>query len=82
MTQMDVGRLTLKLDGFAGYGTQEGERLARKVADRLAEATLARAGGGMSGNLSVQMAARPSSNMDQLAEQVVSAILREVERTI
>jgi hypothetical protein len=76
MPEISIDRLTLQVPGFS---ETEGKRLALAVADGLAAAALSRETGDVK-TLRVDLTAVAGVERDLLARQIVSEIIRQLER--
>jgi hypothetical protein len=76
---LEIGRLTLR---FAGQAPGDGERLARLVADRLAEASTESEVWRPMEAVRVSHTGKPGESDEVLARELAAAILRELERLI
>lgn len=79
MSDITIDRLTLRLRGLA---THDGERLARLVADGLATSAASLETPYHVGALHISGAVDLGSNMEQLANQIVADVIRQLARTI
>jgi hypothetical protein len=75
MTNLNIDRLTLKLSGIS---QNDGQRLAQLIATRLASSEIP--GNSVRDTPSLQMNINipPNKNVDSLANQIVSEILRQL----
>lgn len=71
MTQISIGRLTLKLSGLSNG---EGKRLAHLIAEGLSTASMAAEFPSQIDTLRVNVVARPGNSVDWLSQQVVAEI--------
>jgi hypothetical protein len=88
MGSLQVDRLSLRLSGLS---PEEGQRLARLIAERLGTGayvglrTGTLAGTGKRArvdSIQVQAAAQPGSDLDRLASQIAEQVLRELGRSL
>jgi hypothetical protein len=79
MAELKIDRLTLKLSGLS---TSDGERLARRIAEGLGAANLSNEKSQRVGEMQVKVKADEKGDVDKLSEQIVAAVLRQLERTI
>lgn len=77
MAEIVLDRLTLKLSGLS---QRDGERLAQRVAENLAAATLPLEKPLHIDTLQVRLRARLEDGIDELATQIVAELLRQLER--
>jgi len=75
MSEWQIDRLSLSL---AGGSAPRGERLARKIAERLADAPLAREG--VVPGLSVNLRGAPDESDEALAGRIVAEIIQQLNR--
>ncbi len=79
MSHVTVDRLTLRLQGLSA---RDGERLARLVADGLADSAASLEAPLHVGALRISGAVDLGSNMEQLADQIVADVIRQLARMI
>jgi hypothetical protein len=75
MTNITIDRLTLKLSGIS---QDQGQHLARLIAAGLANREISSHSARDSPNLQLKIAAQPNTNVDWLANQIVSEVLRQL----
>jgi hypothetical protein len=75
MTNLNIDRLTLKLSGIS---SQEGQHLARLIAAGLANHEISSYSTRDAPTLQLNISAPPNANIDRLANQIVSEILRQL----
>ena len=73
--QISIERLSLRLSGLS---QSDGERLARLVANGLAESWLAESPTREVGAMKVKVQAAAGSNLNRISEQIVNEILRQL----
>jgi hypothetical protein len=74
MTDFNIDRLSLHLSGM---GEAEGQRLARLVADGLANASMVEVGGEI-GAMRSQVSASTGSDLQELSDRIVADLLRQL----
>jgi hypothetical protein len=79
MATIDIDRLTLKLSGLS---EREGQRLARLIAEGLAQADIPNTAPRRLETLRVNLTAPADGNVDRLSQQIVADVLRQLERTL
>lgn len=79
MTNLAFDRLTLKLSGIS---QQEGQHLARLISERLSTSELSSYSARDAPALQLKINAQPNTNVDWLANQIVSEVLRSLNQTI
>jgi hypothetical protein len=79
MAELKIDRLTLNLSGLS---TRDGERLARLIAEGLGTANLSNEKSHRVGEMQVRVEADGKGDVDKLSEQIVAAVLRQLERTL
>jgi hypothetical protein len=79
MTNLTIDRLTLKLSGIS---QQEGQNLARLVINKLATSEISSYSARDAPALQLNINTQPNTNIDWLANQIVSEILRQLNQTI
>jgi hypothetical protein len=79
MPATTIERLALRLSGVA---ERDAQRLALLIAEGLAASRLSPVPAGDIGTLRVQVTARSGDHLEQLAQQVVAEIMRELARTV
>ncbi|NJM59162.1 MAG: hypothetical protein HC849_01430 [Oscillatoriales cyanobacterium RU_3_3] len=79
MTNLTIDRLTLKLPGLS---QQEGQHLARLITTRLASIEMTSGSIRDAPSLQINIQSQPNTNMDWLANQIVSEILRQLTQTL
>jgi hypothetical protein len=79
MTAINIDRLTLKLSGLS---QQEGQHLARLIAEGLANPEVSSHLARDAPSLQVNITAPPNANVDRLANQIVSEVLRQLNSTL
>lgn len=75
MATMEIDKLTLRLSGVAG---DDARRLAQRIAEELAIAPAPRRP--RLGMLQVEVGGSVQGNLDDLAHQVVTEVLRQIAR--
>jgi len=75
MANVEIDRLTLKLSGFTH---SDGERLAQLVANGLAAASQSESGSDNVPRISVAVQSDSGSNLNQVSNQIVREILRQL----
>jgi hypothetical protein len=79
MTDMHIDRLALKLSGIS---EDDGQRLARLIAEGLASSSITLEGTHYLDTMRVNITAGPGSRMDVLSKQVVAAVLQQLQHTL
>ena len=79
MTDISIDRLSVTLSGSSAG---DGERLARPIAEKLAAASPSLQASGQRESIKVELPEAKGSNLDQLAEQVVADLVRQLGRTL
>ena len=79
MTNLTIDRLTLKLSGIS---QQEGQHLAGLVTNKLAASEISSYSARDAPALQLNINAPPNANVDWLANQIVSEVLRQLNQTI
>lgn len=79
MANIQIDRLTLKLSGIS---QQEGQHLARAIADGLADASLAAETAHSLDVLKVTVTVGSGDNLDRLAQQILTELLQQINRTL
>ena len=79
MINLTIDRLTLKLSGIS---QQEGQHLARLVTNKLANSEISSYSARDAPALQLNINAQPNVNIDWLANQIVSEVLRQLNQTI
>jgi len=79
MTAINIDRLTLKLSGLS---QDQGQHLARLIAAGLATCEISDRSSRDSPNLRLNITAQPNTNIDWLANQIVSEVLRQLSQTL
>ena len=79
MTNLTIDRLTLKLSGLS---PQEGQHLARLIAEQLASHEISSHSARDAPTLQLNITAQPHANVDWLANQIVSEVLRQLNQTL
>ena len=79
MTTINIDRLALKLSGLS---EREGHRLARLIAEGLAQADIPNTAPHRLETLRVNLTAPADGHADRLSQQIVADILRQLERTL
>lgn len=79
MTELTIDRLTLKLSGLS---QQEGQHLARLITTRLASIEMTSSSIRDAPFLQIHIQSQPNTNMDWLANKIVSEILRQLHQTL
>jgi hypothetical protein len=79
MTKINIDRLTLKLSGLS---QDQGQHLARLIAEGLATSEISSHPARDSPNLQMNITAQPNANVDRLANQIVSEVLRQLNQTL
>lgn len=75
MTNLNIDRLTLKLSGISEL---EGKRLTDLITDRLANSDISSRSNRASPQIQINIPAQPNPNLDQLSQQIVTEILRQL----
>ena len=75
MATIAIDRLSLKLSGLS---QSDGERLARLVADGLAEASVSETSTHAVSAMSISVQSDAGSNLNRLSDQIVNEILRQL----
>ncbi len=79
MTAINIDRLTLKLSGIS---ERDGQHLARLITEGLTTVSIMPEGSYQLDTMRVNITASPGSSVDMLAQQIVAAILRQIEQTL
>jgi hypothetical protein len=79
VTHISIDRLSVTLSGSSAG---DGERLARLIAEKLAAASPGLQASGQRESVKVELPRAKGSNLDQLAEQVVADLVRQLGRTL
>ncbi|MEG4318617.1 MULTISPECIES: hypothetical protein [unclassified Microcoleus] len=79
MTNLNIDRLTLKLSGLS---QNQGQHLARLIAEGLANSEISSHSARDSPSLQLNITAQPNANVDRLANQIVSEVLRQLNQTL
>ena len=79
MTNLNIDRLTLKLSGLS---QDQGQHLAQLIAAGLANREISDYSARDSPSLQLNITAQPNANVDWLANQIVSEILRQINQTL
>jgi hypothetical protein len=79
MTNLNIDRLTLKLSGLS---QDQGQHLARLIAEGLASSEITSHSARDAPTLQLNITAQPNANVDWLANQIVSEVLRQVNQTL
>jgi hypothetical protein len=79
MSGITVDRLSLKVSGFS---ESDGRHLARLIADGLSRASASVEATGHREALRLSLSPRPGTALDALAGQIVSELLRQLNRSI
>lgn len=79
MANLSIDRLTLKLSGLSH---QEGEQLAQLITTRLANSDVTGNSLHDVPSLQLNVTSSPSTNIDWLANQIVSEILRQLTHSL
>lgn len=79
MTAITIDRLTLK---FSGLSQQQGQHLARLIAEGLATSEFSSHSVHDAPNLQLNITTQPNANVDWLANQIVSEVLRQLSQTL
>lgn len=74
-----IDRLSLKLSALSA---RDGERLARRLADALGTAAVAREGPLHLDGMQVNVTAELGTPMDTLSQRIVAAVLLQLDRTV
>ena len=77
MPDLTIERLSLHLSGLS---EGEGQRLARLIADGLAQVSIS--GGENRDAMNTAITASPGVDMQQLSERIVADVVRQLERSI
>lgn len=78
MAGLEIERLTLHLSGLS---EGEGRHLARLIADGLASAPLPESAGSRS-SMSSQITARTGDDVQELSQQILADLLRQLQRSL
>jgi len=79
MTNLTIDRLTLKLSGLS---QDQGKHLAQLIAEGLASREISSHSARDAPNLQLNIVAQPNANVDRLANQIVSEVLRQLNSTL
>ncbi|PZV11722.1 MAG: hypothetical protein DCF22_13870 [Leptolyngbya sp.] len=79
MTAINIDRLTLKLSGLS---QDQGQQLVRLIAEGLASHEISSHSARDTPNLQLNITAQPNANVDWLANQIVSEVLRQLNSTL
>jgi hypothetical protein len=79
MTTLTIDRLTLKLSGLS---QDQGQHLVRLIAEGLASHEISSDSARDTPNLQLNITAQPNANVDWLANQIVSEVLRQLNSTL
>ena len=79
MTNLIIDRFTLKLSGLS---PQEGQHLARLIAEGLASHEISSHSTRDTPTLQMNITAQPNASVDWLANQIVSEVLRQLNHTL
>jgi hypothetical protein len=79
MTNLNIDRLTLKLSGLS---QDQGQYLARLIAEGLATSEISSHSAHNAPTLQLNITAQPNANVDMLANQIVSEVLRQLSQTL
>ena len=79
MAEISIDRLSVTL---SGRSSSDGERLARLIAQRLAAASPGLRSSGPRDSVNVEVPGTNGQDLDQLAEQVVDDLVRQLNRTV
>jgi hypothetical protein len=79
MTELNIDRLTLKLSGISKL---DGKRLAHLITDRLANSDISSLSNRASPQIQINMSSPVNNNVDWLAQQIVTEILRQLNQTL
>jgi hypothetical protein len=79
MTAINIDRLTLRLSGISEH---DGQHLARLIAQGLATSSILTEESYQLDSMRVNVTANSGSSVDMLAQQIVAAILRQIEQTL
>lgn len=79
MPNLTIDRLTLKLSGLS---QDQGQHLARLIAEGLANHEISDHSARDSPNLQLNITAQPNANVDWLANQIVTEVLRQLNSTL
>ena len=79
MGNLTIDRLTLKLSGIS---QKEGQHLARLVTNKLATSEISGYSARDAPALQLNINAQPNANVDWLANQIVSEVLRQLNQTL
>lgn len=79
MANLSIDRLTLKLSGLS---QDQGQHLARLITERLATSELSSHSARDAPNLQLNITAQPNANINWLANQIVSEVLRQLNQTL
>jgi hypothetical protein len=74
MSELRIGRLTLKLSGLSG---RDGDRLAQRIRHELANAKTGPKSMQVA-QVAIDVTAKPGDDVDQIARQVVDQFVRQV----
>jgi hypothetical protein len=79
MTNLTIDRLTLKLSGLS---EDQGKHLAQLIAEGLTSNEISSHSARDAPNLQLNIVAQPNANVDRLANQIVSEVLRQLNSTL
>lgn len=79
MTNLNIDRLTLKLSGIS---QEQGQHLARLITEGLSTSEISGYSARDAPALQLNINAQPNTNIDWLANQIVSEVLRQLTQTL
>ena len=79
MTNLNIDRITLKLSGIS---QDQGQNLARLITERRSTSEISTYSARDAPALQLNINAQPNTNVDWLANQIVSEVLRQLNQTI
>lgn len=79
MTAINIDRLTLKLSGLS---QDQGQHLAKLIAEGLVNSEISSHSARDAPNLQLNITSPPNANVDWLANQIVSEVLRQLNQTL
>ncbi len=79
MAELNIDRLTLNLSALS---QSDGQRLARQIAEGLASGVIASGAARDAPNIHVTIPADSNADVDWLANQIVTEVLRQLNQTL
>jgi len=79
MTNLNIDRLTLKLSGLS---QDQGHHLAQLITEGLANSEISSYSARDAPSLKLNITAQPNANVDRLANQIISEVLRQINSTL